>query len=101
MPETTNCPKCERRLRVPEDLIGQQVKCPSCENVFTATAGGEATPPPLPAVEVEEESEQIPTARRRRAPRSHDYDDDYEEDDYERPRRRRRRDLAPHRGTTI
>jgi hypothetical protein len=31
------CQQCQRRLRVPEDLIGTLVKCPNCETIFTAT----------------------------------------------------------------
>jgi predicted Zn finger-like uncharacterized protein len=100
MPETTNCPQCQRRLRVPDELIGQQVKCPSCENVFTALSGGDATPPPVPVDEAEQQPEPAPVAKPRRARREDGYGDDYEDDDYE-YRRRRRHDLAPHRGGVV
>lgn len=43
MPETIHCPQCNRVLRVPDDLLGQQVKCPVCSTTFTAEMGG---PPP-------------------------------------------------------
>lgn len=43
-----SCPSCERKLRVPEDLLGQEVKCPSCGEVFTASADLGAAPPPRP-----------------------------------------------------
>jgi predicted Zn finger-like uncharacterized protein len=36
MPEVVTCPQCERQLRVPEELIGQRVKCPTCGTNFTA-----------------------------------------------------------------
>jgi predicted Zn finger-like uncharacterized protein len=43
-----NCPSCARQLRVPEELIGRQVKCPSCLSTFTATAAEPAAVPPPP-----------------------------------------------------
>jgi hypothetical protein len=47
MATITTCPSCQRRLNVPDDLIGRLVKCPMCATEFT---GGD-TPgsPPLPA----------------------------------------------------
>src|SRR5579871_6209283 len=29
------CPYCKKALRIPESLLGQSVKCPSCQNTFT------------------------------------------------------------------
>ena len=49
MPEIINCPQCERKLRVPEELLGQSVKCPTCGTTFTASAAS-AAPPPMPEV---------------------------------------------------
>lgn len=46
MPEITRCSQCQRQLRVPDHLIGQMVKCPSCGTTFTATV--EPSPPPPP-----------------------------------------------------
>ena len=110
MPEVVNCPQCDRKLRVPEELLGKKVKCPTCGNTFTATAGaavaGEsapAPPPPPPPQEAprpagpkgdfdfqeEERPSRRPQERRER-----------EDDDYDRPRRRGG-DYAPHRGTMI
>ena len=37
MIDTVCCPACQRALRVPNDLLGQQVKCPACEQTFTAS----------------------------------------------------------------
>ena len=82
-------------------MIGQQVKCPSCESVFTALAGADAAPPPLPATEVIQQPEPEPAAKPRRARREDEYDDDYDDDDYNYRRRRRRRDLTPHRGGVV
>jgi predicted Zn finger-like uncharacterized protein len=45
------CPSCERRLRVPDELLGKNVRCPSCQTTFTGAAepSAPATPPPAPA----------------------------------------------------
>jgi hypothetical protein len=37
MPETLTCPECQRKVRLPDHLIGKRVKCPSCGGTFTAT----------------------------------------------------------------
>lgn len=52
MPITTRCPSCDRKLRVPDNLLGTRVKCPGCQTVFTAEDQGEgsaAQPPAAPA----------------------------------------------------
>jgi predicted Zn finger-like uncharacterized protein len=118
MPEQIKCPQCERALRVPENLLGKKVKCPTCAATFTATIASE-TPPRAESPAQEEETFQVagepappakgedaaPTQRRRR---SESVDDDEEENEPEeeeydeRPRRRRKRGRqAPHRGTLI
>jgi predicted Zn finger-like uncharacterized protein len=40
MPQLVSCPHCQRQLNVPDNLLGKNVKCPSCQNTFTATAEG-------------------------------------------------------------
>jgi predicted Zn finger-like uncharacterized protein len=41
-----NCPSCERKLRVPDELLGKNVKCPSCQTLFV----GKSQPSqPVPA----------------------------------------------------
>jgi predicted Zn finger-like uncharacterized protein len=40
MPQLVSCPHCQRQLNVPDALLGKNVKCPSCQNTFTATAAG-------------------------------------------------------------
>jgi hypothetical protein len=72
MPEIINCPSCQRKLQVPEELIGQGVQCPTCSTAFTATRGGVT------------------------APLSSDEHDRDRDDDY-----RHRRDLLPHRGGVV
>src|SRR5438046_2526064 len=42
MPEVTTCPKCDKKLKVPDNLIGKKVRCPGCEDTFTAQADGSA-----------------------------------------------------------
>jgi predicted Zn finger-like uncharacterized protein len=122
MPQVTECPECQRKLRVPDELLGKKVKCPSCGTTFAAAASEQALPtaplqeedtsPPArrksaPPPEEQYEMEEAPQ-RRRRAPEpeeddlDEEPDDEEEEEEYEeRPRRRRRRHLQPHRGTTI
>jgi hypothetical protein len=41
------CPLCRHKLRIPEDLMGQPVQCPSCQAEFVAP------PPPVPERGVE------------------------------------------------
>jgi hypothetical protein len=106
MPEVVNCPKCERKLRIPEELLGKKVKCPTCSETFTATAaaGGAAPPPPedeppprpRPPRDEDFQAEDRPSRRPRR-----DEDIDRDRDDEPRPRRRSAGSYAPHRGTLI
>ena len=104
MPIQISCPSCQRQLRVPDNLMGKTVKCPSCQTAFEAVA--EQAPPSAPAEEepprrrAEREESYQEEAPVRRSRRSRDDDDDDLDDD--RPRRRRRSaDYAPHRGTLI
>src|SRR5262249_47913396 len=76
MANVVTCPSCNRSLRVPDDLVGTRVQCPSCKQTFTANVSSGAT--------------DRPSARRPR-------DDD--DDEGEQPSRFR--NLAPHRGDTI
>ena len=38
MPEIIPCPKCSRRLRLPEQHVGAMVRCPACGTDFQAAA---------------------------------------------------------------
>src|SRR5262245_7345022 len=129
MPTIVDCPSCARKLRVPDELLGHQVKCPTCETTFEAAvngsaAGPRAEPPPLPAPPREsppplpkegpagrdEERRPCPycgeligaTATRCRHcnERLDDRDED-DDDDENRWRPVVRRDAEPHRGTLI
>jgi uncharacterized Zn finger protein (UPF0148 family) len=44
----THCPACGRALSLPENMLGQQVRCPICNHVFPAA---EQTGPPPAAVQ--------------------------------------------------
>jgi len=77
--ESIYCPACNNKLRVPDELMGQQVQCPKCQAMFTA-------PPPPPAPTAM--STDRPGAPPQRMPADSDdlgYDDDRW--DYERRRR--------------
>ncbi len=96
MANVISCPKCDRQLRVPDDLLGQSVKCPSCGETFTAELPQREppAPPPTPSRPSSRPRDDYEDDRpSRRPPRRDDYDDD------DRPSRRRH--LSPHRGDTI
>jgi predicted Zn finger-like uncharacterized protein len=98
MPIYVDCPSCSRQLRVPENLLGRDVKCPSCGSTFVAAEAEPAPapspppPPPRPSSRRErdeerfEEEEDRPRSRRRVS----DNDDEDDEPDDSRFRRRRR-----------
>ncbi len=46
MPEVIACPKCDRKLRVPEAVLGQLVQCPSCQHSWIAQPPSLEPPPP-------------------------------------------------------
>jgi len=127
--ELVSCPECKRKLRVPTDLVGKLVKCPTCGQTFTADPAAHAPPPPPAAADEkvartskvsrddeEDEDEERSHRQRSRSRKDDDDDDDRprrrsrsrrddddEDDDDDRPRRRSRdrRDLAPHRGGAV
>jgi predicted Zn finger-like uncharacterized protein len=96
MSDVAECPQCHRQLRVPDELIGRQVKCPSCATAFTAGVSPPPPPssPPPPSDPIAFQAEPPPTPPPPRG-RAEDEEDDF---DFQ---RRQRRDLSPHRGGTI
>ena len=48
MATTTTCPSCNGPLRIPDELVGQRVRCPSCQTIFDA--GGSTSAPPTAPV---------------------------------------------------
>jgi len=49
MPETLSCPECQRKVRLPDHLLGKRVKCPGCGGTFMATVPAPANTAPVPA----------------------------------------------------
>ncbi len=46
MPELIlTCARCQRQLRVPEEMQGRLVKCPACEFTFTVSPDSQGVPP--------------------------------------------------------
>ncbi|MCE9554649.1 MAG: DUF4282 domain-containing protein [Planctomycetes bacterium] len=43
MPIVTQCPKCGKRLKAPDDRVGQQAKCPQCQTGFTIASVSEGS----------------------------------------------------------
>src|SRR5579859_7270702 len=43
------CPRCERKLQVPEVSAGAEVRCPNCLVTFTAPVAPAVAPLPVPA----------------------------------------------------
>jgi hypothetical protein len=100
MPEVLTCPKCDRKLQVPENLMGHDVQCPTCGATFLAQLGGSPAPSAAPAPQP---SSSRALDRPRRREFDDDDDDEFDDDYRERPRmrRRRRHDYEPHRGSLI
>lgn len=38
MQTAVDCPRCHKKLRLTEEALGKEVKCPGCEHTFTAPA---------------------------------------------------------------
>jgi hypothetical protein len=45
MPTIIDCPQCGRKLRVHEEMPGQEVQCPTCRAIFSPTPGIAPQPP--------------------------------------------------------
>src|SRR5262249_44945525 len=90
--EIISCPSCQRKLQVPEALLGQEVQCPTCGASFVAAAGGQVTPSTASPATVPSRELAPPE---RAGSLLHDDEGEY---DGERRRRRRRRGLESRRG---
>src|SRR5438093_2746105 len=49
MSTIVDCPSCSRKLRVPDELLGKKVKCPTCSGTFDAVAAPEPARTPAPS----------------------------------------------------
>jgi predicted Zn finger-like uncharacterized protein len=92
MPEIVTCPSCNKQLRVPDTLIGKNVKCPQCGTTFV---GGVASAEPAMAEPAFDRGGEGPSRPRYRDERG--YDDDYDRG----PGRGRRGDYVSHRGGAV
>jgi predicted Zn finger-like uncharacterized protein len=50
MPVITVCPECSAKMKVSDNAVGKQIKCPKCSQPFTVTVSPAAAPAPAPAV---------------------------------------------------
>jgi predicted Zn finger-like uncharacterized protein len=48
------CPSCTRALRVPDELLGRQVRCPSCQTTFQAEAAPSPDAPAVPKLTIDD-----------------------------------------------
>jgi hypothetical protein len=94
-----SCPKCQKKLKLAETLLGKKIKCPACAAIITVEGEASAAPPadddeevprrpakkaPPPSDEEDEDEEDRPRKKRSKAARD-------EEDDDDRPRKGRRK----------
>jgi hypothetical protein len=91
--ETVVCRECRKKLLVPDDLVGSQVRCPSCGTTFVADP---SAPEPAPEAirTIEERPPRLDEHELPERPRSRREDEDYS-------RRPWRRDYEPHRAGLI
>jgi hypothetical protein len=88
MAEIITCAGCQKRLQLPEEVMGQVVQCPACGATFTAE--NPAPPPPARAPSLEPYR---PKPERAELPRGRAYD--------ERREPFRRYPVQPHRGGAV
>jgi predicted Zn finger-like uncharacterized protein len=96
MPIITRCPDCKRQVRVRDDQLGKQVRCPGCKEVFTAEEDEDEAPARLRVDAIGDRSivkkpkkdyedvEEDDRPRRRRD----DDDEDDEEEEEDRPKKK-------------
>ncbi|HEY7313491.1 MAG TPA: zinc-ribbon domain-containing protein [Gemmataceae bacterium] len=93
MPEQVSCPSCGAALRIPENLLGKNVKCPKCQTTFLAQTQAPAEPEE-PEERIASEPPPARSSSRRREAIQEDYDEEGSAEDEDRPRRRRRGDAS-------
>jgi predicted Zn finger-like uncharacterized protein len=45
MTRTSQCPHCHNPLRIPDDVLGRRVRCPTCQETFLAALEEKPNPP--------------------------------------------------------
>jgi hypothetical protein len=103
-PILIDCQSCRRKLRVPEELLGRPVKCPTCQYTFTVSIPADSSHPGSSTIHPEQEhlpaepaSFQPPAALPESGPGAA-----HPQPRQDRPWEfRGRRDAEPHRGSTI
>jgi hypothetical protein len=106
MAEIITCPKCDRKLQVPEQYLGQTVQCPECLHQFVAQQSA-VSATPIPASNAPSSPPNASAGTTRRYDDGDEYDDldvrrrrHDDDDDY--PRHRPvRHDFAPHRAGLV
>src|SRR5262245_33664764 len=91
MPLVIPCPSCSRQVRVPEELAGRTVRCPSCEATFTAPARAAEETPAETYLPQEEPSARRGPPASPPPEREEELPEQGEDEGFDRPRRRRRR----------
>jgi hypothetical protein len=98
------CPKCQGKLKLPDNMEPRRVKCPNCAAVFMSNEAPQATgaaPPPAAKPKPAAGASDSKAPRRGGAEKDFDFDDDEDDrrprarrqaddEDEDRPRRRRR-----------
>ncbi len=99
MPQITTCPDCEKKLRLPDNLINTKVRCPGCGSPFLARPDDDQAEEPAPApvrsspARKEGYSERRPAPARQREEEVVEYEEAAEDSvEEERPRSRARDD---------
>jgi predicted Zn finger-like uncharacterized protein len=91
------CPACQQNLQVPPEQLGQEVRCPGCEHVFTAvdtavrSAGPPPLPPPLPGGDIPVRDVVVEDVPAWEKPSEDELEKPLEEDEAEKLERRRRK----------
>src|SRR5437764_8294178 len=99
MPVYIACDKCQKRLKIPDNVVGHSIKCPACNAVFKADpAKVQPAAQPVHTAALAEEDEVLPARKKAApaddaavAPKPHKHViEPVEEDDEPRPAGRRR-----------
>jgi hypothetical protein len=100
-----SCPKCQKKLKIEDNVLGKNIKCPSCAAVFAtkAPAGAAAPPPPPPPAKTapaapkkappppDDDEEEAPRRPAKAAPKA-DLDDDEDDRPAKKPAAKKARD---------